>query len=186
MAKNEKAGSISIQKMVILATIISALVGGISGNLTTRRQNKALISMKKDEIAHSLTEAYLKQLERLGITSDYPPISHWAVHRRILENYDASKEATSEEIRDMTETAMQACNSDRAKISMLIIARSDFMQLKNLIRIAHDEIEKGNADIDNIPNTPEGNKDKEKLRKNILYKTQYLEQLEALLNKTNL
>lgn len=180
LKKRKDASSISVQKMAVLATIISAFVGGLSGYFGSRLQTDTLISIKKDDIARSLAEADLEQMARLGISSDYSPIAHYAVNRRILEDFDVSKQVSLEELRDKAENAMQVCLSNRKVMMQLLAARSERHLLQETIQSMRDEIEKYYAHIDNIPNTTEGNKYTKILRKYAEGEMRRLDILEAI------
>jgi hypothetical protein len=179
--KNIEASSISVQKMAVLATIISVVVGGLSGYLGSRFKTNALKSMKKDEIAHSLVKAYFEEMDRSGIISKYTPIEHWAVQRFILEGFDPSKPATPEDIRDRIGRSMQACQSHRMAITELFYdqAGSPLEKKKQSVY----EIESDNVFIDTIPNTPEGKKYKEIFRKLVESEIRRLGILEAMTDK---
>lgn len=164
LKKRKNASSISVQKMAVLATITSALVGGLSGYFASRLQTDTLISMKKDDIARSLAEADLKQMAQLGISSDYTPIAHYVVNRRILEDFDVSKQISLEELRDKAENAMDVCRNNRRVLMQIYTARLDRQLLQETIQSMRDQIEKYYNHIDNIPDTPEFNEYKNLLR----------------------
>lgn len=184
--RKEKASSMSVQKIAVLATIVSALVGGLSGYFGSRLQTDTLRSIKKDDIARSLTEADLEQMARLGISSDYSPIAHYAVHRRILEDFDVSKQVSLEEVRDKVENAIQVCRHNRVLITQLLIAQKDRQRLKETVQSMRDDIEKYCAYIDSIPNTPEASEYKNILRKYAESEKRRLDILEAMCNKEGL
>jgi hypothetical protein len=150
--------------MAILSTIISAFVGGLCGYFASRLQTDALISMKKDDIARSLAEASLEQMERVGISSDYSPLAHYAVHRRILEDFDVSKPCSLEEERDRMEAALHACESNRMVLYKSVVAWSDSQLMQKTIQSMRDEIKEYDSYIDTIPDTPEGKEYKKILR----------------------
>jgi hypothetical protein len=180
MAEKDKGSSISVQKMAVLATIISALVGGLSGYLSSHLQTDALISMKKDDIAKSLSEASLEQMARVGISSDYSPLAHYAVYRRILEDFDVSKPSSLEEERDRIAAAEHVCRANRMVLYKSVVALSDRQLMRKTIQSMRDEIKAYDSYIDNIPNTPEGKKHKEMLRKIAESEKRRLDMLEVM------
>jgi len=182
----EEANSMSVQKVAVVATIVSALVGGLSGYFAARLQTDTLRSIKKDDIARSLTEADLEQMASLGISSDYSPIAHYAVHRRILEDLDASEQVSLEELRDKVENAMRVCRHNRVLISQLLIAQKDRQRLEETVQSMRDHIEKYYADIKSIPNIPEANEYKNALRKYAEGEMRRLDILEAISDKQGL
>lgn len=178
--RREEASSISVQKMAVLATIISALVGGLSGYLGSRLQTDTLISIKRDDIARSLAEADLEQMARLGISSDYTPIAHYFVNRRMLEDFDVSKEMSLEELRDRAETAMKVCENNRMVLMKIFTARLHGQLLQETIQAMRDEIEKYYNHIDNLPDTLEFSGYKRLLRMLARGEMRRLDTLEAM------
>jgi len=181
--RREGTSSMSVQKMAVLATIVSALVGGLSGYFGSRLQTDTLRSIKKDDIARSLAEADLEQMARLGISSDYTPIAHYVVNRRILEDFDVSKQISLEELRDKAENAMDVCLNNRRVLMQIYTARLDRQLLQDTIQSMRDEIEKYYNQIDNIPDTPEFNEYKNLLRMLAKGEMGRLDALEAMSDK---
>ncbi len=162
--KRKDASSISVQKMAVLATIISAVVGGLSGYLGSHLQTKMLKSIKMDDIARSMAEADLAQMKQLGTSSFYSPIAHYVVNRRILEDFDVSKPISIEELREETENAMNVCMENRRMVTQLYIARLAHQQQQKTVQSVRDDVEKYYNHIDSLPDTPEFNKYKIMLR----------------------
>ena len=150
--------------MAVLATIISALVGGLSGYLGSRLKTDTLTSTKRDDIARALAEADLRQMESLGVTSDYTPIAHYVVNRRILEDFDVSKESSLEELRDKAENAMGVCRNNRRVLMQILLAEQASQLSRATIQSMRDRIEKYCNHIANLPYTPEFNQYKNLLR----------------------
>jgi len=169
--------------MAVLATIVSALVGGLSGYFGSHLQTDTLRSMKKDDIARSLAEADLEQMARLGISSDYTPIAHYFVNRRMLEDFDLSKEISLEELRDKAENAMKVCENNRMVMMKIYNARLHGQLLHTTIQSMRDEIEKYYNQIDKIPDSPEFKEYKNLLRKLADGEMGRLNTLEAMSDK---
>lgn len=181
--RKEEGSSMSVQKMAVLATIISALVGGLSGYFGSRLQTNTLISMKKDDIARSLAEAHLRQMARLGISCDYPPFAYYIVNRRVLEDFDISEEISLEELRDKAATAMQVCENNRRVLMQIHSARLDQQLLQKTIQSMRDNIEEYCSKIDNIPDTPEFSEHKRLLLMLARGEMGRLDMLEAMFDK---
>jgi hypothetical protein len=137
--------------------------------------------MKKDDIARSLTEMDLERMAKLGVQSDYSPISYYAVHRRILEGFDASKEASLEQVRDNMEKAMQVCSANRELLVRLLIEQSDHGRLHELAQSMRDDIDRRYSQaISSIPDTPGGEQRRNMLRQLAIGERRRIDILETM------